>query len=121
MGIFNAQRAIFIYVSFHLMLGLFFLIYLKAVGLLALLNISLFPILLLSLGFWSIKNPYPAFVGTSILLGIIGILQLLSFNLIGLMVLLIVFYYVNVGRRISYALQLDGAALEGILDAGLED
>lgn len=120
-GIFNARRATFIYVSFHLMLGLFFFIYSQEPSFLALLNISSFPIGLLLLGFWSINKPYPAFVCISILLGVIGIIQLLSFNLVGLIVLLIVFYYVNAGRKISYGIQWNLTELEGILDAELED
>lgn len=120
-AIFNAQRAIFIYASFHLMLGLFFLIYVRGSGLFGLLNISLIPIGLLSFGIWSVKRPYPAFIGASVVIGIAGILQLLTQNLIGLVVLIIVFYYVNTGRKISYALRRHRPELEDILDAELED
>ena len=120
-GIFNAQRALFIYVSFHLMTGLFLLFYSAAPGLLALLNIAIFPIALLSLAIWSIKQPYRAFISSMVLLLPITMLQILFQNLVGLIVIVIVFYYINQGRILSYRLWLDKSNLKDILDAELED
>lgn len=120
-GIFNGQRALFLYVSFHLMTGLFLLFYSATPGLLALLNIAIFPIALLSLALWSIKQPYQAFISSMVLLLPITILQILFQNLVGLVVLVIVFYYINQGRILSYRLRLDKSNLKDILDAELED
>ena len=120
-GIFNAQRALFIYVSFHLMTGLFLLFYSTNPGWLALLNVVVFPILLLSLALWSINRPYPAFVSSMAIFLPISILQVLFQNLVGLIVIVIVFYYLNQGRILSYRLQLDHLNLKDILDSELED
>lgn len=120
-GIFNAQRALFIYVSFHLMTGLFLLFYAATPGLPALLNIAIFPIALLSLAIWSIKQPYQAFISSMVMLLPVTMLQILLQNLVGLIVLVIVFYYVNQGRILSYGLRLDRSDLKDILDSELED
>ena len=120
-GIFNGQRAIFVFVSFQLLLGLLFLLYSNSPGIIELLNITVFPFGLLALGIWSTRNPYPAFIAASIVLGIIAIAQIVFLNLVGLVVLIIVFYYVNRGRQLSYNLQLHRPELDDILDAELED
>lgn len=119
--IFNARRALFIYTSFHLMLALFLQLYGQKADLLSLINLIVFPLCFLVLGIWSTGNPYQAFSLAIAALVLCLLLHIYYQNLVGLGVLLIVIYYVNQGRNISFGLQTRGNGQVDILDAELED
>ncbi|MBX2872385.1 MAG: hypothetical protein KTR30_09805 [Saprospiraceae bacterium] len=119
--IFNARRALFIYASFHLMMALFLLLYGGVFHVLGLVNLALFPMLFLGLGFWSIGRPYQGF---SIAIGALVLCLLLQIyyqNLVGIGVLALVIYYVNQGRITSFSVQKTADGQVDILDAELED
>ena len=119
--VFNARRALFIYTSFHLMMALFVLLYAETIDLLSLINVILFPILFLGLGFWSKSRPYQGFAIAIALLVLCLVLQIYFQNLVGIGVLIIVIYYVNQGRITSFGLQKRTNEQLDILDAELED
>lgn len=119
--VFNARRALFIYTSFHLMMALFVLLYAETIDLLSLINVILFPILFLGMGFWSISRPYQGFAIAIALLVLCLVLQIYFQNLVGIGVLIIVIYYVNQGRITSFGLQKRTNEQLDILDAELED
>lgn len=119
--IFHARRALFIYASFHLMMALFLLLYDEAVDLLSLVNVILFPLIFLSLGFWSINRPYQGFAMALGFLVLCLTLQIYYQNLVGIGVLGLVIYYVNQGRLTSFGWQKGIKEQLDILDAELED
>lgn len=119
--IFNARRALFIYTSFHLMMALFLLFYDESIDILSLINIILFPVVFLSLGFWSINRPYQGFAMAIGFLVLCLTLQIYYQNLVGIGVLVLVIYYVNQGRITSFGLQKGNREQLDILDAELED
>ncbi len=119
--IFNARRALFIYTSFHLLMALFLLLYGGELDLLGLINVTLFPISFLGLGFWSLSRPYQGFgIAIGLLIPCLA-LQILYQNLVGIGVLVLVIYYVNQGRIVSFSYQKGGREQLDILDAELED
>lgn len=119
--IFNARRALFIYTSFHLLMSLFLLLYANGLDILAFVNVAVFPLLFLILGFWSINRPYQGFAIAIALLVLCLLLQIYYQNLVGIGVLALVIYYVNQGRIISFSLGKGADEQLDILDMELED
>lgn len=119
--IFNARRALFLYTSFHLLMALFLLLYEGGLDILGIINVILFPISFLGLGFWSVRRPYQGFAIAIGLFILCLLLQIYYQNLVGIGVLILVIYYVNQGRIVSFSLQKGGSEQLDILDAELED
>ncbi len=103
------------------MMALFLLLYSEEIDVLSLINVIFFPVVFLSLGFWSISRPYQGFAIALGFLVFCFTLHLYYQNLVGIGVLVLVTYYVNQGRITSFSLQKGNTEQLDILDAELED